>query len=91
MPYAKIIIVVDESVDPFNINQVMWALATRVNPAKHISIIDNCPGMPLDPSSDPPGMSSKVIIDATTPVPPEPINEDTHTIELPENTAEWIV
>ena len=90
MPYAKIIIVVDETVDPFNINQVMWALATRVNPAKHISIIHNCPGMPLDPSSDPPGMSSKVIIDATTPVPPEPINEDAHTIELPENVDEWM-
>jgi 4-hydroxybenzoate decarboxylase len=90
MPYAKIIIVVDEFVDPFNINQVMWALATRVNPAKHISIMHNCPGMPLDPSSDPPGMSSKVIIDATTPVPPEPINEDVQTLELPENTDEWM-
>jgi 3-polyprenyl-4-hydroxybenzoate decarboxylase len=46
--------------------------------------------MPLDPSSDPPGMSSKVIIDATTPVPPEPINEDAHTLEFPENTDEWM-
>jgi UbiD family decarboxylase len=90
IPYAKIIIVVDETVDPFNMSQVMWAMATRVNPARHISIIHNCPGMPLDPSSDPPGMSSKVIIDATTPVPPEPINEDVHTIEIPENTDEWI-
>lgn len=46
--------------------------------------------MLLDPSSDIPGMSSKVIIDATTPVPPEPVNEDAHTIEDPENMDEWI-
>jgi UbiD family decarboxylase len=31
--YAKIVIVVDETVDPFDLKQVMWALSTKVNPA----------------------------------------------------------
>lgn len=70
--YAKIIILVDEFVDPFNLEQVMWALTTRVKPTKDVSIIQNCAGMPLDPSSYPAGMHDKLIIDATTPVAPEP-------------------
>lgn len=70
--YAKIIILVDEFVDPFDLEQVMWALTTRVKPSKDVSVIQNCAGMPLDPSSYPAGMHDKLIIDATTPVPPEP-------------------
>ena len=31
--YAKFVIVVDEDVDPFNLNQVMWAMSVRANPA----------------------------------------------------------
>lgn len=72
MPYSKIVIVVDEFVDPFNLEQVMWALTTRVKPSKDVVVIPNCPGMPLDPSSNPAGMHDKLIIDATTPVAPEP-------------------
>jgi UbiD family decarboxylase len=71
MPYSKIIIVVDETVDPFNLSQVMWAMTTRVRPDKDVVLIPNAPGMPLDPSSDPPGMHTKLIIDATTPVYPD--------------------
>jgi vanillate/4-hydroxybenzoate decarboxylase subunit C len=89
MPYAKFVIVVDDFVDPFNLDQVMWALATRVNPDRHISIISNCPGMPLDPSSDPPGMHSKVIIDATTPVAPEPWGKETFPLEESAHFDRW--
>ncbi|WP_296140110.1 non-oxidative hydroxyarylic acid decarboxylases subunit C [uncultured Tessaracoccus sp.] len=69
--YAKNIIIVDEFVDPFDLTQVMWALSTRVKPGKDVAIIPNCPGMPLDPSTNPPGMTEKFIIDATSPVAPE--------------------
>jgi UbiD family decarboxylase len=89
MPYAKTIIVVDDFVDPFNLEQVMWALTTRVAPIKDVAIIPNCPGMPLDPSSDPPGMTSKLIIDATTPVPPEPISRETELLTPPEGYEVW--
>ena len=39
--YAKIVIVVDEDVDPFNLTQVMWALSTKVNPAGDLVPIPN--------------------------------------------------
>ncbi|WP_374019795.1 non-oxidative hydroxyarylic acid decarboxylases subunit C [Paenibacillus thiaminolyticus] len=89
MPYSKVVIVVDEFVDPFNLEQVMWALTTRVAPSKDVAIIPNCPGMPLDPSSVPAGMHSKMIIDATTPVPPEPNPREVQLLEKPVDTDKW--
>jgi UbiD family decarboxylase len=81
--YSKIIIIVDEFVDPFNLPQVMWALTTRVRPDKDVVVIPNCPGMPLDPSSYPAGMHSKLIIDATTPKDPEPNPREVELLEPP--------
>lgn len=67
----------------------MWAVTTRVRPDKDVSIIENCPGMPLDPSSVPAGMHSKMIIDATTPVPPEPNPREVELLRAPAKTQEW--
>lgn len=89
MPYSKIVIVVDDYVDPFNLDQVMWAMTTRVQPGKDVSLIQNCPGMPLDPSTNPPGMHTKLIIDATTPVPPEPNPRETQLLDAPAKTEHW--
>jgi UbiD family decarboxylase len=91
MPYSKIIIVVDDTVDPFNLEQVMWALTTRVNPDQDVNILKNMPGMLLDPSSVPPGMHSKLIIDATTPMPPQEVVRETALLEVPKNTERWEV
>lgn len=87
--YAKIIILVDEFVDPFNLEQVMWALTTRVKPSKDVSIIQNCAGMPLDPSSYPAGMHDKLIIDATTPVAPEPNPRSVELLKPSPATPQW--
>jgi UbiD family decarboxylases len=89
MPYTKVVIVVDEYVDPFNLEQVMWAIASRVKPDKDVAIIPNCPGMPLDPSSNPAGMHTKMIIDATTPVAPEPNPRSVELLEPPVGTEKW--
>ncbi|SHI81131.1 UbiD family decarboxylase [Desulfosporosinus lacus DSM 15449] len=89
MPYSKIVIIVDEFVDPFNLQQVMWALTTRVRVDKDVVTIPYCPGMPLDPSSEPAGMHTKLIIDATTPVAPDHCRE-TELIEIPEKTDFWM-
>lgn len=90
MPYSKIIIVVDEFVDPFNLEQVMWALTTRVRTDKDVVTIPYAPGMPLDPTSEPPGMHTKLIIDATTPVAPDFISRETEILEAPEKTEFWL-
>lgn len=89
MPYTKVVIIVDEFVDPFNLEQVMWAITTRVKPDKDVAIIPNCPGMPLDPSSDPAGIHTKMIIDATTPMAPEEIKRETQLLETPKDTQKW--
>lgn len=69
--YVKIVIMVDEDVDPFNLPQVMWALSTKVNPAYDLVQLPNMSVLSLDPSSTPAGITDKLIIDATTPVAPE--------------------
>jgi len=79
--YCKNIILVDENVDPFDLVQVMWALSTRVRPDKDVVVVPNTPGMPLDPSSDPPGMGGKLIIDATTPAPPDRLMREVRMVE----------
>ena len=68
--YAKLVIVVDEDVDPFDMKQVMWAVSTKVNPAGDAIMLPNMSIDVLDPASQPDGISHKMVIDATTPVPP---------------------
>jgi len=89
MPYTKVVIIVDEFVDPFNLEQVMWAITTRVKPSKDVVVIPNCPGMPLDPSSNPAGMHDKLIIDATTPVSPEPNPREIQLLTPPVGHEKW--
>ncbi|MDR0513911.1 MAG: UbiD family decarboxylase, partial [Coriobacteriaceae bacterium] len=68
--FARNIFMVDEFVDPFNLEQVMWALSTRVRSCD-ISFIDAVPGNALLPSSAADGLDRKMIVDATTPVAPD--------------------
>jgi UbiD family decarboxylase len=67
--YTKHVIVVDEDVDIFDMNDVMWAVATRVRAEKDIVFIPGCKGAILDPTSDPETFTvTKMGIDATRPV-----------------------
>src|SRR5579863_6424003 len=79
--YAKNIILVDHDVDPFDFTSVMTALSTRVRADKDVAVITNTPGMPLDPSSEPPGMGNKLIIDATTPAPPDAVMREVRMVD----------
>ena len=66
--YTKYVIVVDDDVDIFNMNDVMWAIATRVRAEKDIVFIPGCKGAILDPTSDPETFTlTKMGIDATRP------------------------
>ena len=66
--YTKYVIVVDEDVDIFNLADVMWALATRVQAEKDIHLIHGAKGAILDPTSDPKTFTlTKMGIDATKP------------------------
>jgi len=88
MSYTKIVIIVDEFVDPFDLKQVMWAITTRVRPDKDVFKIPYAPGMPLDPSSEPAGMHTKLVIDATTPVAPD-FGRDCELLGTPVDAEKW--
>ncbi|MEV4734346.1 non-oxidative hydroxyarylic acid decarboxylases subunit C [Saccharopolyspora sp. NPDC049426] len=87
--YISQVILVDEDVDPFDLPQVMWAQSAKVNPSEDVVVIPNLSVVELAPASQPAGVTSKMIIDATTPVKPDVRgNFGTPTKDLPE-TAEW--
>ena len=65
--FSKWIIVVDEDVDPSNINQVLWAMSTRCNPVDDIDVLRQTWSTWLDPSQNPPEKrpyGSKALINA---------------------------
>ena len=62
-------IVVDEDVDIFDMNDVMWAIATRVHAEKDIMLIPGVKSAIIDPTSDPKTFTiTKMGIDATRPM-----------------------
>ena len=87
--YAKVIIVVDADVDPFNLNQVMWAISVRANPGGDVVIVPNLAENLLDPAGQPNGMAHKMIIDATTPIAPDRRGDYGMVLDMPESTDAW--
>lgn len=66
--YSKYVIVVDDDVDIFDMNDVMWAIATRVQAEKDVTLIPGVKGAIIDPTSDPETFTlTKMGIDATRP------------------------
>ena len=63
--YMKRVVVVDHDVDVFDDRQVNWALATRCQPDRDITIVTNARGSDLDPSASPDGYTAKWGVDAT--------------------------
>ena len=66
----KMVVVVDEDVDVYNEEEVLWALATRLQADKGVTILPQHLGMgvTLDPSTDELSRTSKMGIDATKPM-----------------------
>jgi len=66
--YTKYVVVVDDDVDIFSMNDVMWAIATRVRAEKDIVFTPGSKAAILDPTSDPETFTlTKMGIDATRP------------------------
>ena len=63
--YTKWIIVVDEDVDARNWQDVWWAITTKMDPARDITILENTPIDYLDFASPESGLGSKIGLDAT--------------------------
>jgi 4-hydroxy-3-polyprenylbenzoate decarboxylase len=69
--YTKFIVVCDEDIDVRNWQEVLWALSTRVDPARDVLIAENTPIDYLDFASPVAGLGSKMGVDATSKWPGE--------------------
>jgi UbiD family decarboxylase len=66
--FVKHVFVVDSDVDVYKEEEVLWAVATRVQADQDVDIIKNVKGATLDPSQTDDIMGAKMIVDATRPV-----------------------
>ncbi|MEM2140025.1 menaquinone biosynthesis decarboxylase [Nitrososphaera sp.] len=62
---TKMFVVVDSDVNVHDMDDVIWAVTTRADPARDTVIIDNAPTDTLDPASPLVNLGSKMGIDAT--------------------------
>jgi len=69
--YTKFVIVTDEDVNVRNWQDVIWAMTTRMDPARDTTIIENTPIDYLDFASPVSGLGSKIGFDATNKWPGE--------------------
>ena len=68
-PGTRMIIIVDDDIDPTDTKEVLWAIATRCDPERNIEIIPDCWGSNVDPVTilrgD--GMTSRAVVYACRP------------------------
>lgn len=88
--YTKFIIVVDEDVDTRNWQDVIWAMSTRMDPARDTIMIENTPIDYLDFASPVSGMGSKMGFDATNKWPGETNREWGQPIQMCPNVSKKI-
>jgi 2,5-furandicarboxylate decarboxylase 1 len=70
----KHVVIVDEDIDVFDEERVLWAVANRFQADRDLVVISHAQGSELDPSAGPGGVNAKMGLDATKPLsgfPPE--------------------
>lgn len=88
--YTKFIIVVDDDVDIRNWQEVIWAMTTRVDPARDLTLVENTPIDYLDFASPVSGLGSKMGIDATNKWPGETTREWGTPITMPSSVKKRV-
>lgn len=86
--YTKFVIVVDDDIDVRSWQDVIWAMSTRMDPGRDVTLVNSTPIDYLDFASPVAGLGSKIGLDATNKLPGEttrswgqPIRMDTKTVE----------
>ena len=92
--YTKFVIVVDDDIDARDWKDVMWAISTRMDPVRDVTLIDDTPIDYLDFASPEAGLGGKIGLDATGKVPPETRREWGRPIRMSDGvvaevTAKW--
>jgi len=73
--YTKFVIVTDDDVNVRDWNDVIWAMTTRMDPARDTTLVENTPIDYLDFASPVSGLGSKMGLDATNKWPGETSRE----------------
>ncbi|UBF23876.1 UbiD family decarboxylase [Kovacikia minuta CCNUW1] len=69
--YTKFVIIVDKEINIRDPRAVVWAIASKVDPARDVFILPDTPFDSLDFATDKAGLGGRMGIDATTKIPPE--------------------
>ena len=88
--YTKWLVVVDDDIDARDWKDVMWAVATRMDPARDITVIENTPIDYLDFASPESGLGSKIGLDATNKWPPETRRDWGSVIRMDQETIDLV-
>jgi 4-hydroxy-3-polyprenylbenzoate decarboxylase len=88
--YTKWVIVVDDDIDARDWKDVMWAIATRMDPARDITLVENTPIDYLDFASPESGLGSKIGLDATNKWPPETKRDWGRKIRMADDIIEQV-
>lgn len=88
--YTKFVIVVDDDVDVRNWQDVIWAITTRMDPARDLTLLENTPIDYLDFASPVSGLGSKVGFDATNKWPGETSREWGRPISMSEEVIKKV-
>jgi 4-hydroxy-3-polyprenylbenzoate decarboxylase len=88
--YTKFIVVTDDDVDVRKWAEVIWAMTTRVDPARDVTLVENTPIDYLDFASPVSGLGSKMGIDATDKWPGETARKWGTPIEMSESVRQRI-
>jgi 4-hydroxy-3-polyprenylbenzoate decarboxylase len=88
--YTKFVIVVDDDVDVRNWQDVIWAMTTRMDPARDCTILENTPIDYLDFASPVSGLGSKIGFDATNKWPGETNREWGRIITMSDDIIEKV-
>jgi 4-hydroxy-3-polyprenylbenzoate decarboxylase len=88
--YTKWVIVVDDTVNARDWKDVMWAVSTKMDPARDITVIEQTPIDYLDFASPQSGLGSKIGLDATDKLPPETSREWGREIRMDEAVVQAV-
>ncbi|CAA7620677.1 UbiD family decarboxylase [Magnetospirillum sp. UT-4] len=88
--YTKFVIVVDDDIDCRDWKDVMWAISTRMDPARDITVVEGTPIDYLDFASPESGLGGKLGLDATNKWPPETKREWGTKIRMADDMVEQV-
>lgn len=88
--YTKFIVIVDDDVNPRDWQDVIWAMSTRMDPARDTMMVENTPIDYLDFASPVSGLGSKIGFDATNKWPGETTREWGKPITMSKEVKEKI-